>query len=832
MVTKRGDGMFDDGAEIIADKVERISCRKCGRVIDVASLPAFSEVSCPDCGTAQTVPAKLGQFLLLELLGTGGMGAVYKALDQTLGRYVAIKVMKRSLGDNPQFIENFMREARAAAALNHPNVVQIYSCGQEKGQPYIVMELVSGGRLDEIIATGNPMDEVRALEIGIDIAEGLKAANDVGLIHGDVKPANILFDQKGVAKVVDFGLARFVGFQSESGEIWGTPYYIAPEKARGQKVDHRSDIYSLGATLYHALGAKPPFDGNTAADVVVARLKNPAIGLRVIRPGLQPETADVIARMLEADPFMRYPTYPSLIADLREALRVAKQQQRVVHKKVKKTPVWPFALATAAILAVLAILVVGIYRAQQAPQPTAEGSETQAEVAAQEGTTTTSETAAATSQTEGERAKPKTLPNAQPFSKAGEQEVLKALEPMAQGNFLASRNALQQLYERAPVRGIARYWIRLLQVPLALMDGQTGDARSFLLEVRGALLEPLAGGVPHPGVLPKTLAAYILKDIDESSVVMEGSKWATPWYNEMASFYFGLRALQEGNAAGAQKYFEEYLAHDGDNPAWPYRLKSLAQRVLDQISLFRKLVQQTESLVASQQASRARAQLEAFRSQTTPLLHPLVDNRLQSVKLAEQKEAEARKQAERRQYEKLIQTDLDRIDQMREECLPLLAQKDFRRASANLTRIISELKTFEGQQTLALARERYDRCDALKRFLIARISASPFRGQSDLGGEAVAADLNGVRIALGVHGVMVVAWEQVSARTMIQMANYYLLDTRLSAKERADAALSAAVYCYENAILKGASAFAAKVIELQPDLKDKIRQLMPDILPD
>jgi serine/threonine protein kinase len=287
----------EETISILADPVEKIACRKCGAHLDVSRMPSFSAVVCPQCGLKQMVPALLGQFLLLELLGAGGMGAVYKALDQALGRYVAIKVMKQAMGNDPQFVENFLREARAAAAINHRNVVQIYSCGQEKGQPYIVMELISGGRLDEQIGKGEPLDEVRVLEIGVGVAEGLKAANDIGLIHGDIKPANVLFDKEGTAKVADFGLARFIAWQqNRGGEVWGTPYYIAPEKARGQKEDNRSDIYSLGATLYHALGAKPPFEGQTATDVVLARLKNPAVSIRVVRPSVQPETADVIGR--------------------------------------------------------------------------------------------------------------------------------------------------------------------------------------------------------------------------------------------------------------------------------------------------------------------------------------------------------------------------------------------------------------------------------------------------------------------------------------------------------------------------------------------------------
>lgn len=825
--------MTDAGEmEIIADRVELIACKKCGHPIEVADLPFLSPVECPNCKTVQTVPAKLGQFLLLELLGTGGMGAVYKALDQTLGRYVAIKVMKSSLGNDPHFVENFMREARAAAALNHPNVVQIYSCGKEKGQPYIVMELVSGGRLDEMIATGNPLDEVRALEIAIDVAEGLKAANDVGLIHGDVKPANILFDRNGMAKVVDFGLARFVGFQSESGEIWGTPYYIAPEKARGQRVDHRSDIYSLGATLYHALGAKPPFDGQTAADVVVARLKNPAIGLRVIRPSLQPETADVVARMLEADPFMRYPTYPSLIADLREALRVAKQQQRAIHKKVKKTPVWPFALATGSIVLVLLFLAMGIREARRQPPPRVLPVASKPSESASAPSTAPTDSTATDSSAETKPTQPAVIPSVLPFSKAGEKEVLKALDDLAQ-NPTSVRKKLENLYQRAPRHGgLARSWIRMLQVPPALMENETIEARSYLLEVRGTHLAPMPGGAPHPGILPQILAKYMLKDVDESTVVMEGQKWPAPWFGDLATLFFGIRALQESNAREAKKYFEEYLAKKEENVLWPYRLKPFAQRCLDQLAMFAQIAQQVDPLIDSEQAGRARAMLEGFRNQTVPMLYPLVDNRMEAVRAAEQKENEERRIAQRREHEKRVQTDLDLVDRVREECAAFLAQKDYRRASATLTRVITDLKTPEGQQTLALARERYDRMDSLKRFLINRISSTPFRGGTDLRGDTVGADLNGVRIALGVHGVMVVPWDQVTIRTMVQMANFYLQDPQLPEKEKSEAALGAAVLCYEHGIMKGAATFAAKVVEWDSGLKDKVRQLMPDVLPD
>ena len=312
---------------IEAERISQIECVGCQKILDVTHLHSFSKIKCPECNTEQIVPAKFGPFLLIKQLGAGGMGVIYRAMDRELGRQVALKVMKKSLGDNPTFYQSFKHEAQAAAALNHKNVVQIYSFGQHNGQPFIVMELVAGGKLDDLIAGSGGLDELRALEINLEITEGLMAASDVGLVHGDVKPANILFGKSGEAKVADFGLASYIGEQQGSGTVWGTPYYIAPEKARGKTVDFRSDIYSLGATLFHVLTGKPPFDGPTSNDVVMARLNQPAPKLADINPNIHPETAHMVERMLELNPAMRYPSYPALLIDIRNAI-----------KAVRKTP--------------------------------------------------------------------------------------------------------------------------------------------------------------------------------------------------------------------------------------------------------------------------------------------------------------------------------------------------------------------------------------------------------------------------------------------------------------------------------------------------------------
>jgi len=315
-----------DNPGILTDPVDAFSCQSCGNRIDVKGLPPFSDIICNACNTTNAVPVKLGNFLLLRLIGTGGMGGVYFARDEQLGRDVAIKVMLQSLGEDPQFIETFRHEAQAVAKLNHANIAQIYSFGQEKGQPYIVMELVSGERVDELMERPGGISKVQALRIGLEISQGLSAADEAGLVHGDIKPENILLDKKGNAKLVDFGLAT-VAHQNAGEGIWGTPYYIAPEKIRRQKLDARSDIYSLGATLYHMLTGSPPFEGETPVEVVKARLDAPPPDPRNIDPDLPAIVSDIILRMLAPERSGRYPNYRSLISDFRKALQAFETQE-------------------------------------------------------------------------------------------------------------------------------------------------------------------------------------------------------------------------------------------------------------------------------------------------------------------------------------------------------------------------------------------------------------------------------------------------------------------------------------------------------------------------
>ena len=268
-----------------------------------------------------TTPAAFGEngnLLLERELGQGGMGGVYMGRDKMLDRPVAVKVMLREYGADAQFVEKFKKEAQAAARLIHPNIAQVYSYGIADGLPYIAMELVSGGSLDAILqAHRGDTDIARVMKIGQQVALALRCASDLGFVHGDVKPENILLDANGNAKLVDFGLAAM---QKNTDEIWGTPYYIAPEKVKKEGVDFRSDMYSLGATLYHVLTGVAPFEGKDAEAVVRARFDAMPRKPSEIRAEI-PEAVDrLVMKMLAFRKEDRYPTFEALLHEYSDVL--------------------------------------------------------------------------------------------------------------------------------------------------------------------------------------------------------------------------------------------------------------------------------------------------------------------------------------------------------------------------------------------------------------------------------------------------------------------------------------------------------------------------------
>jgi tRNA A-37 threonylcarbamoyl transferase component Bud32 len=296
------------------------SCPACGTLLDVAKEEPLARVACPSCGEKFRVERAFDNFVLLETLGVGGMGSVYKARDSRLNRFVALKILRSELSADPAEIRRLEEEARATAAVNDPHVVQVFSSGTDHGQFYLVMELVDRGSLDDRMAEQGRLPEAQVLDTGIQVARGLRAAHEKGLIHRDVKPGNILFSSEQTAKIGDFGLAVAAEQNAQAqNEIWGTPYYVAPERLNNEPEDFRSDIYSLGATLYHAIAGRPPFEGETNSASALRDLKNQPLSLGTAAPELRRETVRVINRMVAANPEERFASYDELIDRLEQA---------------------------------------------------------------------------------------------------------------------------------------------------------------------------------------------------------------------------------------------------------------------------------------------------------------------------------------------------------------------------------------------------------------------------------------------------------------------------------------------------------------------------------
>lgn len=274
------------------------------------------------------MPLRLRQFDLLSPIASGGMGTVYRAFDTTLERQVAVKLMKPELAADAQALESFYREARACAALNHTNIIHIYTFDEFNGNRYLVMELADCGSLDGRIEQEQRLPELDVLDIGIKVASALDTALRHNLLHRDIKPGNILFNADGEPKLVDFGLARKVeSDREEETTVWGTPYYIAPEKVKREREDFLSDMYSLAGTLYHALTGHVPFEAPTIDEVIAAHIHTALTPPHLVVPEVTEPTSAALVQAMSKDPKGRFQSYDEFIM----ALTAARSQYLVQH---------------------------------------------------------------------------------------------------------------------------------------------------------------------------------------------------------------------------------------------------------------------------------------------------------------------------------------------------------------------------------------------------------------------------------------------------------------------------------------------------------------------
>jgi serine/threonine-protein kinase len=296
-----------------------------------------------------------GRYRIQRKLGAGGMADVYLAEDQELGRRVAIKILDGRHANDAQFIERFRREAKNAAALNHPNIVSIYDRGNAEDTYYIAMEYLDGRTLKELIV-GHGAAPVRvAIEYARQILSALRFAHRHGIVHRDIKPHNVLVDGEGRVKVTDFGIARAGASQmTETGSIVGTAQYLSPEQARGGEVDQRSDLYSLGVVLYELLTGKTPFEGDTPVEIAMKHLSATPKPPSELRKDIPPELDMVVLRALAKDPNERYQSADEMEGDLDRVARglpVAAATVDAATQVLRRTPATPVESTAATMIA-------------------------------------------------------------------------------------------------------------------------------------------------------------------------------------------------------------------------------------------------------------------------------------------------------------------------------------------------------------------------------------------------------------------------------------------------------------------------------------------------
>jgi len=526
------------------------TCPACGTFIDTTDAEPLARIPCPKCSEKVRVERSFNNFALVETLGFGGMGTVYKARDTLLDRFVALKLLRKDLGGGIDQTAHLRQEARVAASVNHPNVIQVFSSGIDHDQFYLVMELVDHGSLDDFIEQRKRLPEKEVLETGIQVAKGLRAAQAKGLIHRDVKPANILFADEHTVKIGDFGLAGVAAEKAETrSEIWGTPYYVAPERLDNEPEDFRSDIYSLGATLFHAAAGKAPIEGETNSAVALRELKKKPLDLRRIAPDVSAATARVFHRMIAPNPAHRFSSYDQLVVELERAQRALTGKEDVdrVDARQNRRPVF---WTGAALLLVLAA-ILGLFFAHKARTPEPVSS----------------------------------VPSGAPAIPTSELErqFNEARRELLAGRHKVAHAAFARIAMGAKNRHPLYDWVRLNEGLSALIGGEQSQARQAFQEVANAGQT----GFKKEDVDVANFVAATAKTMSAPGTVPASTAERSDNFKSFGLLLSALKDISQSDVNDAGRLLEQFIsAQPGGKFAWIADYKPLAQKYLDDCRLY------------------------------------------------------------------------------------------------------------------------------------------------------------------------------------------------------------------------------------------------------
>lgn len=775
------------------------TCPGCGALVDVSEQEPLAKIHCPLCGTAMRVSRQYNHFSIVETLGSGGMGAVYKALDRNLNRMVALKLLRRELSADDHYILKLEDEARITASINHPYVVKVFSFGSDRGQYYIAMELVDKGSLDDLMALQHTVSEVQVLQVGLQVASGLQAAHERGLIHRDVKPGNILFADAHTAKITDFGLALLAEHEAEGrGEIWGTPYYIAPEKLNNEPEDFRSDIYSLGGTLFHAVAGRPPFEAESASLVALKHLKSRAVSLQAFAPDVSSETAYVINRMLHKDPNQRYASYAELIDHLKYAadtVTANTSKPRAPKERVVVDADSGSNLAGLLTLVLLVTLILGailafVFRARLFHLAPGE---------------------------------PPALVDAGAGKEAALAAYAEARRQIAAQEFSTAQEALSGLAQRSDIPQPALTWIRLHLGMVALLNHQLSAARETFAGVQQA--GPFSSQPADAKLAGFFAEASQLLAAPEPVPAEQIRTFRKDTFAAFGLLLFGLKDWEMGEFGTANELLTEFLAGRPDPTArWIADYAPIARARVHDYSLYAPLRARLDAKpTAPEERAQLRASFASTRAElkTTGKMPEAFYAAEADLKVGATSPDGAGTPAHSAAHEAEAGRWKTATDSYQRKL------RGYRYEEALQALQAPRLTDPEWTEARARAVWRAQRLIAFKRTLIADLSV---RG----GYPQPVTTLRGVTFPQGVktatseaaaaatpYGSISIPWEDLAPRTVLQMANYFVGATS-EARGSADRLWLASVFALENGYAPDARMMATQAARDRPDYQKEV----------